>query len=88
MDELEETVGETYKYFIVHLKNIKEVDKVVNGDALEIEHAREVFAKFDSDWQVLQENFDLSEPLKIHIIRHHILEYMKKTDTTLLKNHR
>ena len=54
--------------------------------AKKVFHAQNVFAKFDSDWQVLQENFDLSEPLKIHIIRHHILEYMKKIVTTLLKN--
>ena len=32
----------------------------------------------------LQAKFELSEPLKIHILRHHMLEYMEKTGKTRL----
>ena len=84
LSELREIVGEVYKDFVEHLTNISVVHKVANAKELNLEEARKAINQFERHWCLMQAKHDLSESLKIHIIRHHILEYMEKTGETLL----
>ena len=44
---------------------------------------REVIAEFGDSWLVLMENFQVTMPVKVHIILHHLSDYMEQTNKTL-----
>ena len=82
--EIKGIVGEDYEDFVEHLKNISQVHKVADAKELNLEESKKAFDQFERHWCLLQSKHDLSESLKIHIIIHHMLEYMEKTGETLL----
>ena len=56
--------------FVDHLENIAKVHEVSNKKTLDIEEAKVVLDDFVNTWEVLREKFDLSESMKIHIVKH------------------
>ena len=80
MNELKEEIGEENREFITHLKNISEVHRVATRKTLDLEDEKEALSKFTKHWRILREKFDLSECLKIHIIKDHMLHYFELTE--------
>ena len=60
--------------FVDHLENIAKVHEVSNKKTLDIEEAKVVLDDFVNTWEVLREKFDLSESMKIHIVKHHLFD--------------
>ena len=60
------------------------VNEVVNKKVLNFEDVKSALHNFRSDFKILQEKFDLSQTLKIHIICDHYKEYLLETEKSLL----
>ena len=84
LDELKESIPVELDSIVDHLKLIGEVNKVATSKTLDIDKAKLVLSKFRMNFYYIQEKFDLSESLKIHIINDHLEDYFELTGETLL----
>ena len=71
--------------FVDHLQNIGRVHRVSNSKDLDIDEAREVLDQFAVTWELLRDKFDLSESMKIHIVKDHLFDTFELTGRSLLK---
>ena len=69
VDELRELLGPDMSGFVGHLQNIARVHEVSNSKHLDIDEARAMLDQFVATWELLRDKFDLSESLKIHILK-------------------
>ena len=76
--------GDDFKFFIQHLKNLGNLHHAVNLKVLDTELVDRTIEAFESTFAQLQEKFDLSMPLKVHIIKSHYREYFEATGKTFL----
>ena len=87
LDELENIVskhGNDYKLFIEHLRNLEQLNIAVNLKRLDKELIAGIIDRLGNIFQRLQARFDLSMPLKVHVILHHYLEFFETFGETLL----
>ena len=76
--------GDDYKLFIQHLENLGHLNSAVNLKTLDKELVGRIVQNLGSIFQQLQEKFDLSMPLKMHVILHHYMEFFESFGETLL----
>ena len=79
--------GDDFDLFIDHLHNLGSLHDAVNLKILDkdlIETFKDLIETFKSTFSQLQEKFDLSMPLKVHIIFSHYMEYFELTGKTFL----
>ena len=70
--------------FIDHLESLGNLDKAVNLRSLDKDLIESIIQKIASNFQTMQEMFDISMPLKMHVILHHYLEFFETFGESLL----
>ena len=87
LDQLHDIVskhGEEYELFIKHLANLGALNNAVNKKTLDKELVGEILADLGRIFQELQEKFNVSMPLKMHVILHHYQDFFELSGETLL----
>ena len=87
LDELKEIVskhGNEFTMFTDFLENLGKLNVAVNLKTLEKELIGGIIGQLDSIFQRLQARFDLSMPLKVHVILHHYMDFFESFGETLL----
>ena len=74
-----------FQLFVNHLHNLGQLNIGVNSKTLNLELLRTIIGDIEKVFKELQEHFDISMPLKIHIIVHHYLDHFELTNETLLR---
>ena len=74
-----------YQLFIQHLHNLGLLNILVNMKELQLDLIKSTIDEIANCFQLLQENFQMSMTLKIHIILHHYVDHFTVTGETLLK---
>ena len=74
-----------FQLFIQHLHNLGQLNIGVNMKYLDLELLRTIIGDIEKVFKELQTHFDISMPLKIHIIIHHYLDHFELTGETLLR---
>ena len=74
-----------YQLFIQHLHNLGLLNILVNSKELHLDLIKSTIDEIGNCFQLLQENFQMSMTLKIHIILHHYVDHFTVTGETLLK---
>ena len=85
LTNLQKLLGPDKSEFVDHPQNIAKVHVVCNAKQLDIDEAKSVLDQFSDTWDKLRDKFDLSESLKIHIIKHHLFDTFELTGESLLK---
>ena len=70
--------------FIDHLESLGNLNKTVNLRSLDKDLIENIIQKIASNFQTMQEMFDISMPLKMHVILHHYLEFFETFGESLL----
>ena len=73
-----------FQLFVKHLHNLGQLNVAVNMKTLRLELLRTLIGDIEKIFKDLQKHFDISMPLKIHIIIHHYLDHFELTGETLL----
>ena len=76
--------GDDYKLFIDHLENLGHLNIAVNLKTLDKELVGRIVQNLGNVFQQLQTNFDLTMPLKMHVILHHYMELFESFGETVL----
>ena len=76
--------GDDYKLFIEHLTNLGHLNNAVNLKTLDKDLIGRIIQNLGNVFQQLQAKFDLSMPLKMHVILHHYMEFFESFGETLL----
>ena len=76
--------GNDYKLFIEHLENLGHLNHAVNLKTLDKELIRGIIERLGNIFQQLQERFDLTMPLKMHVILHHYMDFFETFGESLL----
>ena len=76
--------GVDYTLFIQHLVNLGHLNSAVNMKTLDKELVGKIVQNLGNIFQQLQEKFDLSMPLKMHVILHHYQDFFELSGETLL----
>ena len=87
LDQLHDIVskkGVDYTLFIQHLVNLGHLNSAVNMKTLDKELVGKIVQNLGNIFQQLQEKFDLSMPLKMHVILHHYQDFFELSGETLL----
>ena len=87
LDQLHDIVskkGVDYTLFIQHLVNLGHLNSAVNMKILDKELVVKIVQNLGNIFQQLQEKFDLSMPLKMHVILHHYQDFFELSGETLL----
>ena len=87
LDELQEIVstrGKDYILFIQYLETLGHLNVAVNLKNLDMELIGGIINRLDNIFQLLQARFDLSMPLKVHVILHHYMDFFETSGETLL----
>ena len=87
LDELQEIVskhGKDYILFIQYLETLGHLNVAVNLKNLDMELIGGIIVRLDNIFQLLQARFDLSMPLKVHVILHHYMDFFETSGETLL----
>ena len=71
--------------FVEHLENLNNLNTAVNQKVLDWPKVRELVTKLGNNFRLMQEEFNLSQSLKLHIILDHYVEHFELTGETLLK---
>ena len=71
--------------FVEHLTNLNELNTAVNSKVLDLPKMRELVSTLVDNFRLMQDEFNLSQPLKLHIIQEHYIEHFELTGETLLK---
>ena len=66
------------------MENLGRLNRAVNKKVLDKEKVREIIEDIDDAFAMLQTEFDLSMPLKIHIIISHYLEFFNEKNESML----
>ena len=74
-----------FQLFVKHLQNLGQLNRAVNMKSLDIELLRTLISDIEEVFTKLQTHFDISMPLKMHIIIHHYRDYFEQSGETLLK---
>ena len=69
--------GVDYTLFIQHLVNQGHLNSAVNMKTLDKELVVKIVQNLGNIFQQLQEKFDLSMPLKMHVILHHYQDFFE-----------
>ena len=70
--------------FVTHLKHISTIHYFATRKDLDRDAARVAIDDFLEHWDQMRDKFDLSETLKLHIIKHHLMDYFELTGEALL----
>ena len=87
LDRLSQIVsqhGQQYNLFIKHLENLGKLNRAVNMKVLDKPKVAEIIEDLGDVFEMLQTEFDLSMPLKIHIILSHYLEFFDEKNESML----
>ena len=87
LEKLSEIVskhGKKYNVFIDHLENLGRLNIAVNMRVLDKELIAEIIENLRNVFEQMMEDFDMSMPLKIHIILEHYLEFFEAKNESLL----
>ena len=76
--------GANYGLFIKHLRNLGKLNRAVNCKKLNKPFVESIIQDIGEVFQLLQAEFDLSMPLKIHVILSHYMEFFDAKQETLL----
>ena len=74
-----------FQLFIQHLHNLGQLNVAVNMKTLDLDLIRTIIGDIEVVFKQLQEQFDLSMPLKMHIILHHYIDHFEISGQTLLR---
>ena len=87
LDRLSQIVSQydpKYYLFINHLDNLKRLNRAVNMKILDKGLIANIIEDLGNVFQKLQDQFDMSMPLKLHIILSHYMEFFEMKNETLL----
>ena len=62
--------------FVDVLENIGEVYKISHATTVDPEH-RVIIGRLEDTWKVLMNDFNVTMPVKIHMIIHHLSDYFE-----------
>ena len=65
--------------FVEHMRYLSRLNILVNAKELNMDRISDTIQKLRENFFYLQEIFDISETLKMHIIFYHYEEYLLKT---------
>ena len=89
LDDIENIIKEKGKggeiRFVHHLRNLNELNKVVNLKVLDLPKVKEIIANLSDNFIKMQQEFSLSQTLKLHIIMDHYVDHFNMTQESLLK---
>jgi hypothetical protein len=88
LDELEELVRKENKdltLVINHLKNLNRLNGCVNLKKLDLDECEQAIFTLKTNFQEMQEIFNVSETLKMHILCDHYMDHLELTGETLLE---
>ena len=72
--------------FVEYLRSIGKVNKICTSSNVDIDNVKSVLEEFRTKFTQLQEGFNLSQTLKIHIIMDHLEDYFKLSGQSLLRS--
>ena len=72
--------------FVDYLRCIGKVNKICTSKFIEIDNVKSVPSKFRGIFKQLQDKFNLSQTVKIHIIMDHLENYFELSGQSLLKS--
>ena len=87
LERLSEVVskhGPKFKLFIEHLENLGRLNEAVNRKVLDKTLIADIIEDIGRVFKKLQDQFDLSETMKIHVIRAHYMDFFESKQETLL----
>ena len=87
LERLSEVVskhGPKFKLFIEHLENLGKLNEAVNKKVLDKPLIADIIEDIGRVFKKLQDQFDLSETMKIHVIRAHYMDFFESKQETLL----
>ena len=84
LDQLRDIVGVSHTLFIDHLENLGKLNKAVNLRVLDKPLIEGIIRNISSNFQQMQKRFDVSMPLKMHVILDHYMEFFESFGETLL----
>ena len=73
-----------FKLFIEHLENLGRLNEAVNRKVLDKTLIADIIEDIGRVFKKLQDQFDLSETMKIHVIRAHYMDFFESKQETLL----
>ena len=88
LDDLERVLSAgkpEFQLFVQHLSNLGQLNRAVNMKNLDIGLVKTLISDIEFVFKQLQQHFDISMPLKMHIIVHHYRDYFEQSGETLLK---
>ena len=88
LDDLERVLSAgkpEFQLFVQHLSNLGQLNRAVNMKNLDIGLVKTLISDIEFVFKQLQQHFDISMPLKMHIIVHHCRDYFEQSGETLLK---
>ena len=80
LDDLERVLSAgkpEFQLFVQHLSNLGQLNRAVNMKNLDIGLVKTLISDIEFVFKQLQQHFDISMPLKMHIIVHHYRDYFE-----------
>ena len=74
-----------FQLFVQHLHNLGQLNIAVNMKTLHLDLVKNIIGDIEKVFKELQHHFDISMPLKIHIILAHYIDHFELTKETLLR---
>ena len=71
--------------FVHHLRNLNDLNSTVNQKNLDLPKIKEIISNLRANFAEMQNEFKLSQSLKLHIIFDHYVEHFEETGESLLK---
>ena len=84
LSEIVSKHGQKFKLFIDHLENLGRLNMAVNKKVLDKPLIAGIIDDLGNVFHKLQEEFDMSESMKIHIIKEHYMDFFESKQETLL----